>query len=160
MSAPAATPSFVVHADDVAEIEGTYPAPFDREKLSFYRDLGRAIGSVRLGLSLERLVPGRRTSFTHAHSHEEELAYVIAGACHLRVVEPNAEPREIPLRAGHCVSFPAGTGIAHTFVNHGDAECVLLVVGERNPADRAFYPDDPEHDAHLARTRPERHWSR
>ena len=152
---------FVVHIDDVEEIEGTYSAPFDGEKLSLYRDIGRAAGSKNVGFSWERLLPGRRTSFTHAHSTEEEFVFVLSGTCHVRVIEPGGEAREIPLRAGHGVSFPAGTELAHTFVNHGTEECTLLVVGERRPdTDRVFYPENDEYDAHHAKTRPERHWTR
>jgi uncharacterized cupin superfamily protein len=154
-------PPYVVHIDEVAEIEGAYPAPFDAEKLTLYRDLGRAAGSKSLGLGYERLLPGRRSSFTHAHSSEEEMVYVLAGTCCVRLVEPGAGPREIPLRAGHLVSFPAGTGIAHTFVNRGTQECTLLVIGERKPdVDRWTYPEDGAYDEHFARTRPERHWKR
>lgn len=154
-------PPYVVHLDDVEEQVGTYPTPFDAEELTIYRDLGRAAGSKSIGFGYERLLPGRRSSFTHAHSEEEELVYVLAGACHVRVLEPGAEPREIPLRAGHTVSFPAGTGIAHTFVNHGTEECTLLVIGERKPGvDRWFYAEDAEYDAHFAATRPDRYWKR
>lgn len=151
----------VVHIDDVPEVEGAYPAPFDGEKLTIYRDLGRAAGSQRIGFAVERLLPGRRTSFTHAHSEEEEVVYVLSGTCHVRVIEEGCEPREIPLRAGHSVSFPAGTGIAHTFVNRGSDECTLFIVGERrSDSDRVFYPEDKEYDAQLAKNRPERHWTR
>jgi len=150
----------VIHIDDVPEVEGTYPAPFDGEKLSIYRDLGRASGSKTIGLGYERLPPGRRTSFTHAHSHEEEIVYVLAGSCHVRMFAPGGEAREIALRAGHAVTFPAGTGIAHTFVNHGTEECTLLIVGERRPEDKVFYVEDAEYDAHHAEHRAERHWNR
>lgn len=154
-------PSYVVHLDEVDEEEGTYPAPFDGEKLTIYRDLGRAAGSKSIGVGYERLLPGRRSSFTHAHSAEEEFVFVVAGSCHVRVIEPGQEAREVPLRAGHAVSFPAGTGIAHTFVNHGTEECTLLVIGERKPGvDRWFYAEDAEYDAHFAATRPERYWKR
>ncbi len=152
---------YVVHIEDVKEEESSYRAPFDAEKLALYRDLGAATGSKSLGFGLDRLLPGRRTSFTHAHSDEEELVYVLAGTCHLRVIEPGKEPQEIALRAGHVVSFPAGTGIAHTFLNRSTEPCDLFVVGERKPGkDRVFYPDDPAYDAHLELTRPERHWKR
>lgn len=154
-------PEFVVHVDDVPETEGHYPPPYDAEKLSIYRDLGRAAGSKNIGFAVERLLPGRRTSFTHAHSEEEELVYVLSGSCHVRLVEPGQAPREIPLRAGHAVSFPAGTGIAHAFVNHGPAECTLFIVGERKRGvDRVFYAEDAEYDAHYERTYPERYWRR
>jgi uncharacterized cupin superfamily protein len=155
------TPPYVVHVDDVPEVEGAYPPPFDGEKLTLYRELGRAAGTRNIGVGYERLLPGRRSSFTHAHSDEEEIVYVLGGTCHLRVIEPGSAPREVPLRPGHLVSFPAGTGIAHTFVNHGAQECTLLVIGERKPdTDRWSYPEDPDYDQHLARTQPEKHWRR
>ncbi len=156
---PDALPSYIVHQGDVPETEGAYPPPFDGEKLTIYRDLGRASGSKTLGFGVERLLPGRRSSFTHAHSAEEELVYVLAGTCHVRVLEPGAEPREHPLRAGHVVSFPAGTGIGHCFVNRGTEECTILVVGERRPDDRWRYPEDEAYQAHVAATRPERVWT-
>lgn len=154
--------AFVVHALDVPEEEGAYPAPFDGEKLSFGRNLGKAAGTERLGLWQERLPPGRRTSFTHAHSHEEELVYVLEGECHVRLLEPGAtEARELPLRAGHTVSFPSGTGIAHCFVNHGTRDCLLLCTGERRrDVDRVLYPEDREYDEHVRRSAPGRHWTR
>jgi uncharacterized cupin superfamily protein len=154
-------PSWIVHADDVPEVEGHYRAPFDAERLSFGRDLGKATGSESLGLWQERIPPGRRTSFTHAHSAEEELVYVLAGECVARVVEPGQAPRDIPLRAGHAVALPAGTGIAHTFANRGERDCVVIVVGERRAeVDRVFYPEDAAYDAHLATAEPGRWWRR
>ena len=154
------TPPYIVHVDDVPEEEGTYPPPFDREKLSIYKNLGKATGSKSLGFAVERLLPGRRTSFTHAHSHEEEFVYVLSGACHVRIIEPGSDPHEVPLRAGHAVTFVAGTRIAHTFVNRGTQDCLLFIVGERRPDDdRVCYPDDPEYDAAHAQNVPECHWS-
>lgn len=153
-------PRFIVYASDVAEEEGHYPAPFDGEKLSLGRNLGKAAGSVNVGLWQERLPPGRRTSFTHAHSHEEELIYVLSGACHLRIVEPGQEPHEFEVRAGHAFSFPAGTGIAHSAVNHGSEDCVLLCFGERKPGvDRVWYPEEKAYQQWSTAQRPERTWS-
>lgn len=155
-----ALPPFIVHASEVPEEEGHYPAPFDAEALSFSKDLGKAGGSVALGLRQERIPPGWRTSFTHAHSHEEEAAYVLQGECCVRIVEPGQPPREVPLRAGHSVFFPAGTGIAHCFVNRGTADAIVLGIGERRDAeDRVFYPEDAAYDADLHAKRPERHWA-
>lgn len=154
-------PSFIVSSTAVPESEAAYPSPFDAEKLSLGRDLGAAAGSVRLGLWRERLLPGRRSGFTHAHSAEEELIYVLSGAPHVRVVEPGAAPVEHPLAAGDVVAFPAGTGIAHCLVNHGPEEAVLLVIGERRPEDRVCYPDpqDAAFEAWHTGERPRRHWT-
>jgi uncharacterized cupin superfamily protein len=151
---------FIVHVDDVAEVEGAYRPPFDGEKLSLYRDLGRASGTIHAGFSYERLLPGRRTSFTHAHELEEEFVFVVAGTCHVRTIDTGGAVHEVPLRAGHAVAFPAGTGLAHTFVNHGSEDCFLFVHGERRAAERVFYPEDPAYDAHHAATRALAHWTR
>lgn len=153
------TPSFIVHSSSVPEEAGHYPAPFDGEKLSFGRNLGKAAGSVNVGLWQERLPPGRRTSFTHAHSHEEELVYVLAGACTLRVVEPGKQATEVELLAGHTVSFVAGTGIAHSAVNRGTEDCVLLCFGERKPGvDRCWYAEDGDYQRWAETNRPDRTW--
>jgi len=151
--------SFIVFAPDVSEEEGHYPAPFDKERLGFFRDVGAAAGSKAIGLGLDRLPPGERTSFTHAHSHEEELIYVLEGDVHVRLIEPGKDPREVPLRAGHLVCFVAGTRIAHCFVNRGNRDAVTLTIGERKRGvDKCFYAEDKEYDAFFAREQPERYW--
>lgn len=152
-------PSFVAHLDDIPEVEQCYPPPFDREKLTFARNIGEVLRTTHFGISVERLPPHRRTSFTHAHSSEEEIILVLAGACHLRTIESGAAAREAPLRTGSVVLFTPNTRIAHTFVNRGSEDCLLLIVGERLSHDRVFYPEDPDYDRHLAATRPERYWT-
>ncbi|WP_394829022.1 cupin domain-containing protein [Pendulispora albinea] len=163
MTVPKATelPPFIVHENDVPEVEGHYRPPFEKEAFSWTRDLGRAAGTVNVGLGVDRLPPGRRTGFTHAHSEEEEMVYVLKGTCAVRIIEPGRPPVEYELRAGHMVAFPAGTAVAHTFVNHGDSDCFLLVVGERKEAtDRVFFPEDTGYDEATAQERPWRHWKR
>jgi uncharacterized cupin superfamily protein len=154
------TPPFIVHNSDVPEEVGHYPAPFDGEKLSFGRNLGKASGSVNVGMWQERLPPGRRTSFTHAHSHEEELIYVLSGSCVLRLFEQGKGAREVEVRAGHTISFPAGTGIAHCAVNRGTEDCVILCFGERKPGiDTCWYADEVEYQKWALANRPEKTWN-
>jgi hypothetical protein len=46
----------------------------------FYRrPLARKLGLGRIGIHHERLPPGRRTSYPHAESDEEEFVYVLEG---------------------------------------------------------------------------------
>lgn len=79
----------------------------------------------------------------------------------MRLLEPGKEPREVPLRAGHLVSFAAGTRIAHCIVNRGTRDCVTLTIGERKRGvDRTFYAEDGAYDAFFAREHPERYWSK
>lgn len=147
-----------VSIDDIPEVESSYPAPFDREKLAYSRDIGTVLGTIAIGLHHERLLPGRRTSFTHAHSHEEEVIVVLSGECWVRIMPRDGEPYELALRPMAAICFLPGTGAAHTFVNRSASECTLLVVGTRNSADRVCYPEDAAYDRHLREVRPSRHW--
>src|SRR5262249_45621820 len=73
----------------------------------------KTFGLKRLGIHYELLRPGRRTSWPHAESDEEEFVYVIDG--HPDVWIDGELHRLDP---GDGVGFPSGTGIAHTFFNN------------------------------------------
>ena len=124
-------PSCIAHWSEV-ERPDNRRAPFARH-----------FGLTRLGIHHQRLPPGGRTSFPHAESAEEEFVYVLEG-------EPDVwlDGYLYRLKPGDGVGFPAGTGIAHTFLNNTDAEVHLLVVGEADkPENRIVYPINPERRA-------------
>ncbi len=131
-------PPFIVGSADVAEEASTYPD--SDELMSAGRAIGRAAGLERIGLHLERLAPGTRTSFPHAEEKEEELVYVLEGS-----VDAWIDGTLHPMQAGDLAAFPAGTGICHTILNNSDADARLLVGGERTkPDNRIYYPLNPE----------------
>jgi uncharacterized cupin superfamily protein len=49
------------------------------------------------------------------------------------------EYEEIPLRPGHVVARPPGTGVAHSFLA-GDQGVTMLIYGTRRPNDMCWYP--------------------
>ena len=51
----------------------------DDELLSIGAPLGRQFGLTAIGVHHERLPPGRRTSYPHAESAEDEFVFVIEG---------------------------------------------------------------------------------
>ena len=51
------------------------------------------------------------------------------------------------LGLGDGVAFPAGTGIAHCFLNNTEGAVRLLIIGERHLKDRVAYPLNPERRA-------------
>ena len=115
----------------------------DDELMSLDAPFARHFGLTRLGIHHERLPPGRRTSYPHAESAEDEFVYVLEGAPdvwldgHLHRLKP-----------GDAVGFPAGTGLCHTFINNTEAQVRLLVVGEPSkPENRILYPRNPEQKA-------------
>lgn len=140
-----ARPDFIRHW---TELEGPDDAAYEGsdELLSIGAPLGRALGLTRIGIHHERLPPGRRTSYPHAESDEEEFVFILEGT-------PDAwiDGRLYPLREGDAVGFPAGTGICHSILNNSAREARLLVVGERpKPENRVYYPRNLEQRARRA----------
>jgi uncharacterized cupin superfamily protein len=126
-------PANIVNVDDVE--------PVERETATIgrrIRDLGRAAGSLRTGLRVSEVLPGKLSSPPHCHSTEEEIFVVLDGDGHLLLWE-GEEIAEHPLRRGAVIARPPGTGVAHAF-RGGDAGLTLLLYGTRDPSDLCFYP--------------------
>ena len=141
-------PQFVIRTADVPEKVSRYPD--SDEDLAHGREIGRMAGLLRIGLHVKRLSAGHRLSYPHAEESEEEFVYVLEGA-----VDAWIDGELYPMERGDLAAFPAGTGIAHTFINNGTSEAVLLVGGEGNKSDnRIVYPRNPERRAQL----PWSHW--
>jgi uncharacterized cupin superfamily protein len=99
------------------------------------RRIGGHFGTVNTGMSHYELAPGARSFPFHCHSAEEELFVVLDGTGMLRLGDERHD-----LRAGHVVSRPAGTRIAHQFIA-GDDGMTVLAYSNIDPNDIAFYPD-------------------
>jgi uncharacterized cupin superfamily protein len=136
-------PPFLISTADVPEEPGQYPD--SAEVLSSGRPIGKIAGLQKIGLHLERLPPGHRTSWPHAEETEEEFVYVLEGE-----VEAWIDGVLYPMKAGDLAAFPAGTGICHTFLNDSERQVLLLVGGERTkPDNRIFYPLHPHRRAQM-----------
>jgi uncharacterized cupin superfamily protein len=142
--APANRPSCIAHWTDIEEPDDKrYKG--DDELMRIGAPFGRHFGLKRLGIHHHRLPPGRRTSFPHAESAEEEFVYVIEGT-------PDVWLDGVlhRLKPGDAVGFPAGTGLSHSFLNNSEAEVRLLVVGETHKAEnRIVYPLNPGRKAQI-----------
>ncbi len=102
-------------------------------------DFSKAFGLERIAILHEVLPPGRRSSWPHAHSEEEEFIYILDGNPDLWI-----DGKLYPLAPGDGVGFKPGTGQAHSIIYSTDKEVKYLVVGERSlENDKAFYPLDP-----------------
>jgi uncharacterized cupin superfamily protein len=106
----------------------------------YNRRLGDHAGLNNFGVSLTRIVPGGQSSFRHAHSRQDEFIFVLEGEV---VLETN--DGEQLLQPGMCAGFSAGSGNAHRFVNRTTSDVMLLVIGDRTPADEISYPDVDMH---------------
>lgn len=130
-------PPFLVSSADVPEKTHTY-ANSD-EPMGPTRAVGRAAGLRRIGVNVQRLPPGTRSSWPHAEEDEEEFVYVLEGE-----VDCWIDGDLHRMTVGDLAAFPAGTGIAHAFINNGERDVVLLVGGEAPKSDsRIYYPTHP-----------------
>ncbi len=116
--------------------------PTARSVFPLARRWGAVCASTGWG-STTRLPPGRRTSYPHAESDEEEFIYVLEGYPEVWI-----NGYLWKLEPGDSVGFPAGTGVCHTFLNNTGQEVRLLVVGEANKKyNRIYYPLNPGYAA-------------
>jgi uncharacterized cupin superfamily protein len=122
-------PPTVVNVEDVEAVTVERPRVARTR-----RNLGRAAGSVTTGIQYVQVVPGKESAPPHCHSLEEEIFVILDGD---GVVVLGEE--EFPVRAGHVVARPAGTGVAHVF-RAGPAGLTYLAYGMRDPGDVCFYP--------------------
>ena len=124
----------VVHIDEVEEVVHTSGEHWG----GGYKVLTPWMteGGGKLGLNLSRLPPGRTTCPFHYHDLEDEAFYVISGRGVLRYGDELFE-----LRAGHTISCPAGTKVAHQIANPYDEDMLYLAIGNREPNEVCVYPD-------------------
>lgn len=128
-----ATPGPREHIVNVSEVE---PVTMERPRIGrTRRNLALAAGSVSTGLQHVEVMPGKAAAPAHCHSLEDELFVVLDGDGTLRLGD-----ERIPVRAGHVVSRPAGTGVAHAFIA-GPGGLAYLAYGTREAGDMCFYPD-------------------
>jgi uncharacterized cupin superfamily protein len=127
--APAPRPPGIVA---VADVEGEERRRGDTGIVR--RNVGVALGSRATGMRILEIDPGMHGYPAHCHSAEEELFVVLDGDGALLL-----GPDEHPVRRGHVVSRPAGTGVAHRF-RAGARGMTVLAYGERKADDVAWYP--------------------
>ena len=133
MSELAGVPSMVVNVDELPEAAAG-AGPYDTVSHSLTPSMRPRGGS--LGINRMRLGKGQTTCPFHYHLREDEAFFVLSGRGVLRYGD---ELREI--RAGDCISCPAGTKIAHQIANPYDEELVYLAIGAFDPHEVCVYPD-------------------
>ncbi len=131
-------PACIRHYEEIRQPDDSH-YPGSDELLSVGSPFGKELGLTRRGIHHEELPPGRRTSRPDTESDAEESGYGSQGrpaAC--------GDGARRALRPGAGVAVPAGTGVAHTFINNSDETVRLLVVGEATKkSNKICYPLHP-----------------
>ena len=124
----------VVNVDDVDECDNTSGncwGGIDKLLTPSMRPNGG-----KLGVNLSRLPKGRTMCPFHYHQLEDEAFFILSGRGVLRYGDDVRA-----LRAGDCVSCPAGTKLGHQIANPFDEDLVYLAIGPHEPHEVCVYPD-------------------
>jgi uncharacterized cupin superfamily protein len=120
--------------------EGEYPGSTEPHTIG--APFGRHARYTRIGIHLEILKAGRRTSFPHAERDEDELLYVVSGK-----VDAWNDGLITPMTEGDFIGWRAANGIAHTIINNSKTDALLLVGGEASRTRaQIWYPLHPHRD--------------
>jgi uncharacterized cupin superfamily protein len=101
------------------------------------RDPARKVGSSHCGLRVYRLAPGKQSTRLHRHLLQEEMFLILSGGGTLRHGD-----RDVPVKTGDFILYPAGDPAAHTFVNTGGEPMVYIATGDRLSYEVCEYPED------------------
>jgi uncharacterized cupin superfamily protein len=101
------------------------------------QDPARKLGSRQSGFRLYRLAPGMQATRLHRHAFQEEMFLILKGSGILRHGD-----REVPVRSGDFILYPAGDPAAHTFVNRGEEPMEYLATGNRVAYEVCEYPEE------------------
>jgi uncharacterized cupin superfamily protein len=99
-------------------------------------DIGRRLGSVSIGLSIQTVPAGCMSSRRHRNLFQEEILIVMSGSGTLL----HGDER-ILVGPGDCVCYLPGDPEPHAFENSGGEDLVIWAFGNRFRHEVAVYPD-------------------
>lgn len=138
-------PDYVAHWRDILDRDKRFTYPGSKEYHGIEARFGQRAGFSRIGIHLEVLKPGRRTSWPHAERDEDEFVYVVSGS-----VDCWLDGTITPMWAGDFVGWEAGTGTTHVVINNSDEDAVLLVGGEASRVRaQVWYPLHPRRNKEI-----------
>jgi uncharacterized cupin superfamily protein len=125
-------PPFLVSLSEAPSGEGEYEP--GGETFGISTRVGEHAGLRRLGVNLDVIRPGERSTKYHWHHAEEECFLILGGSGLLEVGDASYR-----VTAGDFFAKSEGPERAHQFVNDGDADMRILTVGEHRD-DEVEYP--------------------
>ncbi|BAJ00753.1 cupin domain-containing protein [Shewanella violacea] len=127
------TTTKIIKVDDVCWESWQHSEQYTSQQ----KHIGDAAGCEKIGVTMERLAPGKFSTVAHYHTKEEEHLYALEGRATLLI-----DGESHPFEKGDYICFKADTAIAHTLRNDSDKEFVFLVIGNRDKHDVVVYPEN------------------
>ncbi|MCK4710520.1 MAG: cupin domain-containing protein [Gammaproteobacteria bacterium] len=107
------------------------------EKFSDAQSLNEQLGITSLLVHQETLLPGRRGSSSHYHTHKDEIFYVIEGSPTLVV-----DGEKTVLSKGDYAGFSALQKKSHMLINESENKAVILTIGTNPDTDQVHYSSE------------------
>jgi len=139
-------PPFVVNWRDILgkNVQLTYPN--SKEEHGIDALLNPLTRFSRIGVHVEVLPPGRRTSWPHCERDEEEWAFVMGN------IECWLDGYLHKMSEGDFIGWESRTGLNHVLINNSDDDAVLLVGGEASRQRNQFwYPFHPHRNKEVGK---------
>jgi uncharacterized cupin superfamily protein len=121
-----------VNVRDVPRISYGFEPPIAAQMA----DIGRTLGSASVGLAIQTVRPGQRSSRRHRHVFQEEILVVMSGSGTLH----HGDER-VPVCPGDAICYLPGDPEPHTFENTGGVDLVIWAFGNRFRHEVCIYPD-------------------
>ena len=128
-------PAWLVRAEEAPTGENEYEPGGETFGLS--TRLGEHAGLRRIGVNVDLIRPGERSTKFHWHHEEEECFLVLSGSGVLMVGD-----ERFRVGPGDFFAKREGPERPHQFVNDGDQDLRILTIGEHR-GDKAEYPVAP-----------------
>jgi uncharacterized cupin superfamily protein len=129
-----ATDTYLLTADEIAELEGTRKTHFLNPKAKrVNKSLGDITGLTGFGFHIIEVAPGDETTEHHLHYYEDECVFVLSGQATAYLGDDTH-----PIGPGDFIGYRKG-GLAHSIKNTGAEVLRCIVVGERLAHDVGDY---------------------
>lgn len=115
-----------------------YPAAFASQVAGRQKQtLGDAFGQSSFGVNHTTLKPGAISALRHWHTLQDEFIYILSGQPTLIT-----DAGETLMQPGMCMGFKGGVRDGQQLVNRTADDVIYLEIGDRQPGDAGYYPDD------------------
>lgn len=108
--------------------------PFNPGSEMHIARLGAATGLTRIGVNLVRVPPGKESFIPHAHTLQEEFAFIVSGRG-----EVTLDGARHPIGPGDFMGFPTD-GVVHSIACLGPEDLVYLTGGEGGSVEISDFP--------------------
>jgi len=101
------------------------------------QDIPRTLGSQTIGMTIQTVASGHRSSRRHRHVFQEEILIVMCGTGDLLLGDSR-----IAVGPGTCVNYRPDDPAPHCFESTGAEDLVIWAFGNRFAHEVCLYPDE------------------